>query len=269
MRLRFLLSLLLPALAQAGFERWEAGARPAAMGNAFVAVAEGPWAVVFNPAGLGQVRPVAIALSCSPQPFGVPELSTSTAAAAFPISAQGAIGAGFRRYGFALYRETSLSLAAAVAMRGIMLGLGMSYHAVSIQGYGAAGTLGLDAGLLVPIGSGWRWGACLKNFNAPTIGSSRERVPQCVSTGITCQPDSAFTLAFDMRKESRFPLAPRLGFEYRPVDAFAIRGGWTEESAEISGGVGLRWRGVEVDYAFVSHHELGGTHVASVTIAVR
>jgi hypothetical protein len=268
MRLTLLVALLLPALANGGFERWEVGGRPAAFGNAYVAVADDPWAVAFNPAGLALAAAPSVALFFSPRPFDLPELSTSALSAVFP-SRTGTIGAGVRRYGFALYRETSLSLAAAREARGILLGISLTCHLVSISGYGSSGTLGLDIGLLLPLGEGWRWGACLKNVNAPTVGASDERVPQCITTGIGYHPDSLFTFALDLRKEPSLPLEPRLGLEYRPVEAFALRGGWSGGSGELSAGVGWRWGTVEFDYAFLSHHQLGGTHVASITIAAR
>src|SRR5437879_10213388 len=104
MRICAFIAMLVPGIALGAFERTQAGARPAALSNAFVALADDPWAMFTNPAGLTQIPFATLSVFHSPQPFGLPELSTTAAAASAPTSA-GTIGLAVRRSGVELYRR--------------------------------------------------------------------------------------------------------------------------------------------------------------------
>jgi hypothetical protein len=268
MRIGIIFLLLIPHIVRGGFERTQMGGRPVALGNAFVALGDDPWTITYNPAGLNQIHIATFSLFYSPQPFGVSELSTTAVAVLFPTSI-GAIGGALRRQGFDLYREVSATFGYANTIRDVSIGINVNYHAVSIKSYGTSATIGLDAGLLIPLVEGLRWGASFKNVNAPSIGAAREPLPQSFITGVAYFPIHALTLVVDVQKESRVDLSPRFGFEYWLVDTFALRGGVSDAPSEISGGIGIRNSMLQFDYAFVSHPVLGATHQASVTFSWR
>jgi len=59
-----------------------------------------------------------------------------------------------------------------------------------------------------------------------------------------------------------------LGVEYKPVTTFAIRGGFLTQGGGISLtlGLGIDVEGFIIDYAYVNHPNLGGSHRVSLTI---
>ncbi len=258
-------AILIPGMAFASFEKTQAGARPAALSNAFVALADDPWAVLFNPAGMVQISSVSFSVFHSPRPFGLSELSTSAAAAVFPTHA-GPLGFAVRRYGFNLYHELSATAAFAVDF-GASAGIGLNLHSVTIRGYGSAASLALDAGLLIPF-ENLHWGIFFKNVNAARIGVSREPLDRSLTTGLAYSPSADFSAVLDFQKDLSFRVSPRAGFEYRPAAAIAIRWGASDSPAEISAGIGIGTDFARFDYAFASH-ELGGTHEASLTLFFR
>ncbi|HUL43033.1 MAG TPA: hypothetical protein VLY03_01610 [Bacteroidota bacterium] len=264
MRFILWLMVLIPARLVGGFEFTPMGARPAAMGGAYTASGEDAWVLFSNPAGLAHNTSFNISLFSSPAPYGLPELSTSGLAVAFHPGA-GTIGAGVRRYGFSLYHELSGGISYARSIDPVALGFTLTCYNVSIQNYGSASTLGIDAGLLVSLSEHVRWGMAFLNVNAATIGASHEPLPRRFSAGFSYQPAGRSSFFCDMVKDSGFDADLRAGFEYWIVDAFAIRAGMKNEPSEISGGVGVRWGSLEVDYTYVSHADLGGSHLASIT----
>jgi hypothetical protein len=265
MKAYFVFFVFLQCVAFGGFERAEVGARASAFGGAFCGLSDDCWAIFFNVGGLSQVQRREVSFFYSPQPFGLKELSTSAAAAAYSTNF-GVIGISARRYGFNLYREFSGSLAYAKTISDVGIGINVNYHSVAIKNYGAAGTIGIDVGILLHIIDKLRWGISVKNINAPTIGTSKEKLPQTFSSGVAYIPLENLHLFFDYQKELRFEASPRFGFEYWIIDAFALRGGVSDQPVQYSGGMGIRYAMFQVDYAFAMHQELGSTHEASFTI---
>jgi len=264
MRFAFCVLMLLPIRLFGGFEQGSMGARPAAMGGAYVASGEDAWLVFFNPAGLAYNASFNASVFSSAAPYGLTELSTTGLA----VSVQpgfGTFGAGIRRYGFSLYRELSCGISYARSTEALAFGFTFNYQGVSIENYGSAATLGVDVGILVSLPDHLRWGMAILNVNAPTIGSSREPLPRRFSTGLSFQPGNRCAFFCDFNKDPGFGPNLRGGFEFWIVDAFALRAGMSDDPSEISGGIGLRWEKFELDYAYVSHSDLGGSHLATLT----
>jgi len=264
MRFAICLLLLLPIHLYAGFEQNPMGARPAAMGGAYAASGEDAWLVFYNPAGLAYNASFNASVFSSPAPYGISELSTSGLAVAIQPGF-GSLGAGVRRYGFSLYRELSCCLSYARSTEALAFGFTFNYQSVSIADYGSAAALGFDVGILVSLLDHFRWGMAILNVNAPTLGSSGEPLPRRFSTGLSYQPGNRCAFFCDINKDSGFSPDVRGGFEFWIVDAFACRAGMSDDPSEISWGIGLRWEKFELDYAYVSHSDLGGSHLATIT----
>jgi hypothetical protein len=249
----------------AGFERNEAGGRTVALGGAYVGMADDSWAIFYNPAGLSQLIAPEASVFYSPQPFEIPELRSLAFVASYPTGF-GTLGASLRSFGFELYKETSLGISYAQTVSGLIVGMNVNYHAVSIARYGNGGTLGVDVGVLVPISQTIRWGIVARNIKAPRIGKDGEKLPQIFATGISYKPISSLSLALDYEKEVGFTATPRFGCEYWMIDAVAFRAGVVDEPASLALGLGIRYSFFQVDYGFTTHRELGLTHQASVTL---
>ncbi|MBI4810680.1 MAG: hypothetical protein HY800_04425 [Ignavibacteriales bacterium] len=170
-------SIVLLQSCYAGFERTELGVRPFSLGSAYTGLADDIWAISYNTAGLSQLTSYQVSFYYSPQPFGLTELSTASAAAAIPLRF-GVIGFSLRKFGFELYREYSGIVSYARSIAGVHLGVNLNYHSVHIDNYGSDAALGVDLGVLVKSFDRISWGVFLKNINSPTIGSTREKLPQ-------------------------------------------------------------------------------------------
>ncbi|MBI4546563.1 MAG: hypothetical protein HY707_01180 [Ignavibacteriae bacterium] len=259
------LFLLLIHKAFGGFEQKDLGARAAGLGGSFVGLSDDVWAIAFNPGGLSQLKRREVSFFYSPQPFGLSELSTGAVAVALPINV-GVIGAAARKYGFDLYREVSGTVSYSNTLSSVGVGINLNYHSVSISKYGSAGTIGIDVGIIIKIFDQLHWGMTATNINSPTIGVSNEKLPQSFSAGLAYVPLKNLTFALDYHKQLKFDPSPRFGFEYWIVEVLAIRSGVSDAPSQYAGGAGIRYSMFQIDYAFITHQELGGTHQVSISL---
>lgn len=250
--------------------RLDKGARAIGVGGAFTGLANSSFALFYNPAGL-MLLPYREASFFYAQPFGLGELSDFAVAFADPETLPqgfGAFGAAARRFGFELYNETAFSLGYAnVFERRFFFGATLSYQLFSIQGYGNAGALGVDVGILALITPELSLGVSALNLNRPSIGISNEAVAQVYMAGLSYRLLKNLRAFFDVEKDVRYPISFKSGLEFDAVRQLSLRAGFSTEPQRIAGGIGVRYALVEADYAFLTHPELGFSH--HLTLSVR
>jgi len=266
MRRTIVLLFVAAQSAFSAFEHTAGGALSISMGGAAAALMNDPWSATANPGNLPSIAERTLGMFYSPQPYGLTELSTGSLALVQPLSF-GSVGLFASRYGFSLYRETEWALSFGLPLVDRLdAGVGICYNVLSIEGYGTAGTLGINAGILIRLTDDLRWGTFATNVNAPRIGEIRERLPQTFATGVAFQPVEEAVLALDLFKDVRFPMELRFGVEYAPVALLRLRAGTGTEPSSLSAGAGLRYDFVGLDYAFTAHPELGVTHQISLLL---
>jgi hypothetical protein len=261
-----LLLVILNYTAIAGFEKTEIGSRANALCGAFCGLSDDSWSVFSNVGGLSQVKQNEISFFISPQPFGLSELSVSAAVVSFTTNF-GVIGLAGRKYGFDLYREfTFITSYAKMVSPALGVGINFNYYSVSIEKYGTAGSIGLDVGVIIHIFEKLRSGFFAKNIKIPTIGISKEKLPQSFTSGIAYMPEENIRLLFDYNKEIGFDASPKFGFEYQIINSVTLRCGVSNQPVQYAGGIGICYTVFQVDYSFSSHQDLGITHEVSFII---
>ncbi len=274
-----------------GFEPSRHGTANLAMGSAVTAMPGNLWAAYYNPAclqvkslqggslqggslqggslqgGSLQSRALAGAVFYAPSPLGFRELASGGATIRYGWTS---VAAAVSLYtsGFALYRESSLSVSAAwQPQAGVRIGLTSHYYNIAIERYGSVAVIGIDAGVLLTLGDGWTAAASVMNLNQPKIGSViRERLPISISIGLACRPSAKLLLVADVQRNHRYPLHARIGLEYALADFLLLRSGAISEPGRFTAGIGIRYGGIRVDYAFLTHADLEGTHVFGIEI---
>lgn len=291
-----------PARAQevvgAAFLKIGAGARAAAMGNAYTALAgDDVNALYWNPAGLGSLKKMelgfthaqwlldtrynfaAFSLPVNGASYGFDDLKGSFAVGVMDLSvdgidsraadrsAQPGIDAGDRAFmiGTGINHRPS----------GLNAGLGVKYIQSEIADYNAQ-TFAIDLGMLyklhvsrLPLKVG---------FSARNLGpglkfiNQRDPLPTTLTLGLGSAINHTLNLAFDMNyhvHESRMSFG--LGTEVTPVRFMALRAGYMQVAASsgkasgfaglggLGGGFGLKLRRYQLDYTFTPFGELGNT----------
>jgi hypothetical protein len=245
------------------------GVEAQAMGRSGAALSANPWSLYANPALLPSV-PAGGAVSVSPSPFGVRELS-SCAAVFNHAALSGVFGVGLRAGGYSLFGEYAFACGYGYRLQpDIALGLVLRYTRIAIDGYGSAGLLSADAGIAVRASETVLLGACAWNLNQPRIGAGiRERLPMAFALGTSYEPTPGTRMCAAIVKEDTRPFDVRFGVEYRPIGLVALRAGATSEPGSFSAGFGLLHAGIALNYAVSTHPDLGLQHGISIGLFLR
>jgi len=255
-----------PVVAQSGFEKNGWGTRAIGLANAYVAIADDPWAVCYNPAGLTRISSLRLAAFLSPAQFGMSELRTVCASAALPTSL-GTGGVVIDHFGYDLYSETSIGLAFGMSVNEwIAFGATAHINRLAIQGYGTSARFVFDAGGIASLTEDVRLGWCWKNITQSTIGMQSEQLPQILSMGVCYEITEHSRIAVELEKDVRYPIIKKFGYEQQFFDVLYARFGMSDNPDKFSCGLGIRLAECEFSYAGYSHSQLGWTHQVELSV---
>jgi len=267
---RFLLItglLAVSASGYAGFEQKDQGARQAGAGNAEAARGFSAWTLFANPAGLTTLDQPELAVSAF-RPFGLKELQTMSLAAVLP-SENWTAGIGACFSGNELYRESQFLAGFGYRLvPDFSAGLTAKFDHASIEGYGNAGTVELDAGLQSVVMDGLTAGVTVFNLTRAEIGHSHEPLPSGWRAGLSAWILGKALISGEIYHQTGFPSDLRAGLEIPLTHQVILRTGMQSATGLVTAGAGVEFWGAGLDYAFQSHPDLGSTHQISIGISL-
>ena len=280
----------------ADFVKIGVGARPAAMGEAFVAAASDINAAYWNPAGLALIeRPEASFMHLA----YLADVSYENIAVGGPISRLSGWGASVSYLWQAPFDSTKNTFGAptqaAVTASDLAVGLSYGYNFgnfrttdFNVSNISMGATLKLiqrslsdrtanavygDAGILAEILEGLRLGFMIQNAGTTiTFISAADPAPLNTKLGLAWDlkfnDANRMMLAYDINHpiDIANPNFNRwrqnLGAEYWLFNTLALRGGYElgYDLGGLTAGAGFRWQNLGVDYAFVPYSLVGNTH---------
>ncbi|OGC04637.1 hypothetical protein A2276_01510 [candidate division WOR-1 bacterium RIFOXYA12_FULL_43_27] len=277
----FLPVLALPAFARAAgttsadFLNISVGARAVAMGEAYTALARGPEAVYWNPAGLVDQKLVELS-SMHANWFG--DMSFDYLGFAFPYRI-GTIGLGYTvlNYGSIPGYDSSgakgsdigaydgaftLSWAQRLNKR-FSLGVSAKYINEKLDSFNSS-TIAADCGILFELRPAVNLALVAKNqIGKLKFISEEASVPSAITIGISAGPflTDALNVSADYTLATGGENFLNYGLEYYFNDFFCIRGG--SSKSRLQGGLGFKSPYFNLDYAYVPYENLGATHRVS------
>lgn len=279
----------LPGAAHAAFEELITGARPQAMGGAFVALADDANALYWNPAGLPQLHTGELTLMHSDE-YDIsvgPQLKTDFVGFVNWPMDMGTFGLSyFKRGASSVLEESALTLSAGFEVaEGASLGLNVKYLRLESGGkqididdpaLQAQNTISFDLGGLYRVTDRWKLGFLARNlagqFGAVLsdelkktyrVGSAyRFQDVLFLGDAITWTVDVFTTEDVEDRAGTRAYASSGVEFDYE--ERFAVRVG--ANKGRLTAGLGLAHppAGISVDYAFAKD-DPGDTHRLSAT----
>lgn len=254
---------LLHAITVSSMDRpWSA--RHRAMANARCSLFADLASIAVQPASISWMPSFAVSVSFTPALFDLPELQTHALMVGFPLSF-GGIGFGVRRFGFELYRETSIVMGSGISMDNGLLAAGMSaeFRRYAIKGYGAQTVLLLNVGAVRRFHKMVTVSGTVDNaFNA-SLGTKNERLPRALSLGLTASL-SEFLGAVELEKNTRDPAFLKVAVEFRPLPSVALKSGVSTDPVQWSAGCSVSLGPVFFEYGGTHHGILGWTHQVDV-----
>ncbi len=261
----------------------DAGARAVALGGAYTALATDANALLYNPAGLGMVKSNEVTFMHNQYVEGLTQEYAGFS------SLQG-FGANFNYLNFGSLTRTTYSqqngtdgtfsigdMAVSAgygrALGSLSLGVGVKYIRESLDNVTASG-YAADVGALYSVEAlhGLTLGASALNIG-PEVKflNNKEKLPLNFRGGAAYSFSalkSRTVLAADVSKTRMDKFRMGTGVEISMANIFALRGGFTtrnDAGIGITGGVGVTWRSLGLDYAFVPFGDLGFSHRVSLT----
>jgi len=289
----FLSSPFENALGQQTRDQLFIGARPIAMGETFVAIADDGTAMYWNPAGLPYLRKYEINFAYA-NLLGV-GLNNAYLSLFAPVTRRFVLGADWFRLGFDdVANDTGLEFSQNLFHFSFAyklldnLSIGANFKYVNMDGsedqvaVGKADGTGYDVGLLFSP-SDWlgvpfdklRFGVMVHDVTDTDVtfdnGVSDTILKRNIRYGVSYRPRNNLVLGLDVDDRLHF------GTEYWLFNTLALRGGWqkdrhTSESAIFSFGLGLArnlpaLERVQTNYAFIDHPAALNTNQFSAGIA--
>lgn len=256
----------IPALA--AFDNCGASAKALSLGHASVALGDEASVVSANPAGLGFFKRTGFQVSLS-RLFDLDELSEKEFYLVYPFKFF-SLGAGTYIFGKAdYYQETVLTFAIGYKSKDYLsLGSNFKYMRVSFSPiYKALSALGMDFGALARFDNKVQLGAVVKNFNRPKFLDNSDDIPTIFSSGMAVFPFEEVTLTFDFSYDKRGKGQLHFGQEVKFIKNLPLRFGIQTSPARYAFGVGFDFEKMDVDYAYLSHAVLGGSHKLSFSFS--
>ncbi len=282
------LSARTPLLSQ---EEVLVGTRPLSMGGAFIATADDVNSIGWNPAGLAFLKNNEITFSIPLNPTWSRDLEIGFndfyGAAAFPFKRNYVLAMDWFHIGYSddpsqnwnnkpelEYAENRVTLALARKFgEDLKIGTSLKYYNMGVDYDGASegggNGLGMDIGINYRFLNGFRAGLLFNNFFSAIMfydsGESGSFMLPAIRLGVAC------TLLEDTIIEFAFDDMIHLGAEYSFLNLFSIRGGFQKEilhSGEpiyVSGGTGIRYDRLQIDYGINYTTHLKFQHNVSLT----
>ncbi len=242
------------------------GGKQIALSHSDIAKSDDVFSIFSNPGGLARIKSIEVGAYYSPSPFGLDELQTSYVGCTVPTNF-GVGGIGFMHYGYELYSINEVH-AAFGRQYGSKLyyGLSLNYHHVSIENYGSASAILINAGFVSMLSEDISWGSAILNINQGRLGESNETLPSLYTTGFSWNPFNSCYLFLSLQKETGIQPSVNFGYSYSPIDNITLLSGYSTNPAVFSAGFSISYNFLEFDYAMTHHGELGYSHQISLIV---
>ncbi|MDD5492473.1 MAG: conjugal transfer protein TraF [bacterium] len=257
------------------FEPLGLGARPLAMGKSFTALANDASCIYWNPAGLTQLDKDEIITMYSDL-YNMGLISYQGICFAHPGIGGGTIGFGYTRLAtsakvdFLDFQENTFIFSYAMSpLRYTSVGVNLKYYLADFETSGTGA--GIDAGILFNYDNIVSIGISAQDINEPKVqfqSGAADKVPMNLKAGLAISPIQDLVLALDMdnvSENSKF----HVGAEYWLSRYFAVRAGGINQyqgNWTYSGGIGIAYKAIKLDYAYQRHFDLEDTHFVSLGV---
>lgn len=193
-------------------------------------------------------------------------LSLYQLAAAAPTAA-GNFGLQAAYFGSVHYSETKVGVAHARHLGPkVSVGLQFNYWKVQIAGYGGAGAVNCEAGLLFHLTGQLHAGFQVYNPGGTRLRAlANEKLPLVLSGGIGYEAAPHLFLGAEVIKGEGAPVDLQASVLYRPDKKLAVRAGYATATAAFYFGAALAVKDCTVDVSLSCHPRLGLTPGLALT----
>jgi len=231
------------------------GARGLAMGNASLTF-QHINSILSNQAGLSFIKTPS-AILFTEQRFAVTEIRSIAAGFAYPTKS-GVFGLNLNYFGFEDYNEQKIGLAySRKLMDKLSIGAQVNYINFRIPEYGSQGFLSFDLGLQAQVLDDLILAAHIANPIGQEIVED-DNLPTVFKIGAAYCPSKKAVIMLEMEKDIDFETRIKGGLEYKLIEAFSLRAGFSSNPSAFSFGAGYTIKEqLRIDIGASYHNILG------------
>jgi len=191
------------------------------------------------------------------RPFQINELQQTTFSIGLMHKNWG-LGISASSFGNSIYNESMLVLGVARSFkRRLSFGANIILYQLKISDYGTAHTPGLSASMRYNIDDKWDWVTTVRNINYPNIGSSKEELPQAISTGFIGVMQEVITIAAEWEQDLAYSGAIKFGVRVKPLKQISFSVGYVSNPGQLTAGLSININKVYFEYGTVAYSDLG------------
>ena len=249
--LGFLFCIQIQALCQV------VGAQQAAVASCGVTEKDA-FSIINNPASSAFTENVKIALFYNNK-YLQAEVNEYALVSAFPTKKLGTWGLGIRFFGYSQYQESTLSLSYAKNFGSkFSVGLKGNYHRIAIEENGSKHLFSFDIGMYFQPIEKVSLGIVVQNPARQKIEKVyKETLATQIKVGASYHVSPKFNILFEAQKELSKAILFRTGFAYQVHKIFSLNMGAASQPALVSGGFGLLFKNLQLDFASTWNSNLG------------
>lgn len=275
----------------AQFLKLGAGARAAAMGDAFGAVADDSTAIYWNPAGLNQLKKKSASIMHS---LWVDDISYDWVSYAQPTKF-GTVGIGVQYLSYGTLKgmdETGLELSdfspndlagnVSYARKIGDVGVGLNVKYISCKIKKSATAFAGDIGLIYNklMKNKLSLGLAVQNLGTKLkFVDEKEKLPMNIKIGTAYRFSDSWLIGMDVNSpnDSAINIGAGTEYNYKLKDNLTLfgRAGYNTKTKDIDGlkgfaaGLGIGYKDLILNYAFVPFGDLGNTQKVDISIFIR
>lgn len=194
--------------------------------------------------------------------FGLKRLQHQSAAIALPSKNKQlyyAIGASY--FGDKLYNETIWGIVFGKKVtEKINVGLGLMYYSLQIKNYGQASSWGMNLGWRIKLDKSLQWIGSWRNINNPTMGLSKDEIPQVLVSSLVFYPTSKATTIIEWEQDTLYESRLKMGGQLKLFPWATILVGHASSPGQTTAGFEILFRNIKINYAVSTHSYLDLSH---------
>jgi hypothetical protein len=248
-------------------DKWQAGARSAAMGDASLMNVD-VWAGFNNPAALAGLDNMSLGMFYENR-FLVSELSYAAFAFAIPVKS-GVWAVSYSRFGYSLYNENRVGLAYAMPLSDwLSMGIQFNYlNAIQPEDYGNIHVLSFDLSLLAePIEDLYFAVHVFNPVNIDFNGDVNRSIPSVLRLGVGYHFSDKVLASVEVESDMSDYTMFKAGLEYRMFEHLSFMTGINVKPIKAAFGVAWDWENLRLDLAYSYHQELGNSPHVGISYA--
>jgi hypothetical protein len=215
------------------------------------------WAVHNNIGSLGWLNRGGVTASFENR-YNSSSFNQIAFAAATTPAKYGTVGFGVSRFGSDVLNQTRAQVGWAKVFGIASIGIQAQWYQVQAAGYPTRNHCILNFGGHAKLTPKLSFAASVSNFTQTKASDfQNEILPVIAKAGISFTPVKSVLLLAEVQKDLDQNALVKAGIEYEIRTNLWLRTGFTTEIQLATGGIGFKWRDLQLDYSVSNHPQLG------------